>query len=153
MIRSSTSSLSRFTKRCAVCQLFFIQSEALFVFSREVLMWTAAKNLLDSVKASCIVCAGSCRPMSAPYWLMARAFKKLQERPKLDYELRFFRCRGCVAELHRETTDYYTTSFSDSRKIQSHGIFPQHFLRAARGREYTLYNTSLNIFFAARRLE
>ena len=65
----------------------------------------------------------------------------LQEHAELDYKLRFCRCRGCVAELHRETTDYYTTSFSDSRKIQSHGIFPQNLLRAARGREYTLYNT------------
>ena len=35
----------------------------------------------------------------------------LQEPAKLDHELHFFRCRGCVAELHRETTDYYTASF------------------------------------------
>ena len=41
----------------------------------------------------------------------------------------------------RQTTTYYTTSLADSRKIQSHGIFPQNFLRAARGREHTLYNT------------
>ena len=64
-----------------------------------------------------------------------------QEYRTFFYKLRFCRCRGCVAELHRETTDYYTTSFSDSRKIQSHGIFPQNVLRAARGREYALYNT------------
>ena len=38
---------------------------------------------------------------------------------KLDYELRFFRDRGYVAELNRETTDYYTTSFADSRRGKS----------------------------------
>ena len=43
----------------------------------------------------------------------------LQEHAELDYKLRFCRCRGCVAELHRETTDYYTTSFADSRRGKS----------------------------------
>ena len=47
----------------------------------------------------------------------------IQDAAKLVYKLRFCRCRGCVAELHRETTDYYTTSFRDFRKIQSCDLF------------------------------
>ena len=42
-----------------------------------------------------------------------------QEYRTFFYKLRFCRCRGCVAELHRETTDYYTTSFADSRRGKS----------------------------------
>ena len=53
--------------------------------------------------------------MSTPYL----SKKSLQEAYKLDYKLRFCRCRGCVAELHRETTDYYTTSFADSWRGKS----------------------------------
>ena len=41
----------------------------------------------------------------------------IQEPGKLIYKQRFCRCRVCVAELHRETTDYYTTSFAVFRKI------------------------------------
>ena len=37
----------------------------------------------------------------------------IQEAGKFIYKLRFCRCRGCVAELHGETTDYCTTFFSD----------------------------------------
>ena len=42
-----------------------------------------------------------------------------QEYRTFFYKLRFCRCRGCVAELHRETTDYYTTSYADSRRGKS----------------------------------
>ena len=44
---------------------------------------------------------------------------ELQEQRELEYKLRFCSCRGCVAELHRETTDYYITSFADSRRGKS----------------------------------
>ena len=57
--------------------------------------------------------------------LQAQNFSEiaLQEETEFIYKQRFCRCRGCVAELHRETTDYYTTSFRDFRKIPSCDLF------------------------------
>ena len=68
-----------------------------------------------------------------------------QEYRTFFYKLRFCRCRGCVAELHRETTDYYTTSFADSRRGKSGMVG-----FGTIGIMYSKYFNYVKIFFALR---